>query len=143
MKLSSVVAGAISAIAVIAIVLLIAGVRFERPLSTQGPALYNPADEITVNGVVQEVQTFSCPVSEGEEGGHLMLKTAERTVRVHLAPGRILRSQNITFAPGDQLSVVGARFRFRGSDDVIAREVTRGQENYVLRDHTGKLLVVQ
>jgi hypothetical protein len=135
--------GGICAVAVIAILLLVAGVRFERPLSSQGAALYNAANEAVLSGVVQEFQKFPCPVSEGEEGGHLLLKTDESVVRVHLAPGRILRSQNITFAPGDKISVVGAKFRFQGSNDLIAREVTRGNENFIFRDHSGKLMLVQ
>jgi DNA/RNA endonuclease YhcR with UshA esterase domain len=143
MKLSSMVVGAISAIAVIAMVLLIAGVHFERPIGVQGAALYNPANEIVIKGVVREIQEFTCPVSEGEMGEHLILRSDDGVVQVHLAPGRILRSQKISFAPGDQISVVGSRFRFHGSNDVIAREITRGNENFVFRDHEGKLMLLQ
>ncbi len=143
MKLSTLLIGAAGAIAVIAFVLLIAGVNFERPTTAQGAALYNPTDEIIVKGVVGEIREFSCPVSEGEMGAHLMLKTADATIQVHLAPGRILRSQRISFAPGEQVSVLGSKFRFHGSDDIIAREITRGSENFVLRDREGKLMVVQ
>lgn len=143
MKLSSLFVGAISAIAVIAVVLLIAGVHFERPVSVQGAALYNPANEIVLKGVIRDVQEFTCPVSEGEMGEHLMVKTDDGLVQVHLAPGRILRSQKISFAPGDQISLVGARFRFHGNNDVIAREINRGNENFVFRDHQGKLMLIQ
>ena len=143
MKLSSLVVGAISAIAVIAVVLLIVGVHFERPIAVQGAALYNPANEIVVKGVVRDIQEYTCPVSEGEMGEHLVVKTEDGVVQVHLAPGRILRSQNISFAPGDQISIVGSRFRFHGNNDVIAREITRGNENFVFRDHQGKLMLIQ
>ncbi|HVO64216.1 MAG TPA: hypothetical protein VMT53_25065 [Terriglobales bacterium] len=143
MKLSSLVVGAVSAIAVIAVVLLIAGVHFERPLAVQGAALYNAANEVVVKGVVRDVQKFTCPVSEGEMGEHLVLKTDNGIIQVHLAPGRILRSQNISFAPGDQISVVGSKFRFHGNNDVIAREITRGNENFVFRDRDGKLMLTQ
>jgi hypothetical protein len=143
MKLSSLVVGAISAVAVIAVILMIAGVHFERPLAVQGAALYNPANEIVFKGVVREIQKYTCPVSEGEMGEHLVVQTEDGVLQVHLAPGRILRSQNISFAPGDQISVVGSRFRFHGNNDVIAREVTRGNENFVFRDHQGKLMLIQ
>lgn len=143
MKVSSLFVGAISAVAVIAVVLLIAGVQFERPVSVQGAALYNPANEIVLKGVVREVQEYACPVSEQEMGEHLIVKTEDGVVQVHLAPGRILRSQTISFAPGDQVSVVGSRFRFHGNSDVIAREITRGNENFVFRDHQGKLMLIQ
>jgi DNA/RNA endonuclease YhcR with UshA esterase domain len=143
MKLSTLIVGAAGAIAVIAVVLLIAGVHFERPIAMQGAALYSPEAEITVNGVVREVQEFSCPVSEGEMGAHLIVKAADSVIQVHLAPGRILRSQKISFAPGDQITVVGSKFRFRGNNDIIAREITRGSENFIFRDHEGKLMVMQ
>lgn len=143
MKLSSLFVGAISAIAVIAIVLLIAGVHFERPLAVQGAALYNPSEEITVSGVISDVQEYACPVSEGEMGEHLALKTPDSTMQVHLAPGRIMRSLKIGFAAGDKLTIVGAKFRFHGKDDLIAREITRGNENFVFRDHEGKLMLAQ
>lgn len=143
MKLSSLVVGAISAIAVIAVVLLIAGVHFERPLSSEGAALYNPANEIVLKGVIREVKEYTCPVSEGEMGEHLLVNTENGLVQVHLAPGRILRSQEIIFATGDQISIVGSRFHFHGNNDVIAREITRGNENFVFRDHEGKLMLIQ
>ena len=129
--------------ALLVIVLLILGVSFRRPLPAQGAALYNPSTEATLKGVVSEVQTFACPVSEGEMGSHLMLKTNDGRVLVHLAPGRVMRTQKLKFAPGDQITVTGSRVRVLSSNDLIAREITRAGEAYVLRDQTGKLMMVQ
>jgi len=143
MKLSSLILGAIVAVVVIAGVLWVLGVSFHPPISAQGAALYNPADEVTVKGVVQEVQEFDCPVSEGELGSHLMLKTPDGMIQVHLAPTRIISGQKLTYSPGDQLEVVGAKFRFEGKKGVIAREITRGNESIIFRDPEGKLLLTQ
>ncbi len=143
MRLSTLMIAAVGAVAVIALVLLIAGVNFERPTTVQGAALYNPADEIVVKGVVRQIQEFPCPVGEGEMGVHLTIETADSVTQVHLAPGRILRSQKINFAPGDQIAVLGSKFRFRGNTDIIAREISRGNENFVFRDREGKLMLVQ
>ena len=131
MKLSSLVVGAISAIAVIAVVLLIAGVHFERPVALQGAALYNPADEIVVQGVVREIKEFTCPVSEGEMGEHLVLKTDYGITAVHLAPGRVLRSQRISFAAGDQLSafteaMTSLHVRSRGATKISYFAIAKG-----------------
>ena len=142
MKLSSLFIGMIFAVAVIAVLLMVFGVSFHRPLA-QGAALYNPANEVVVRGVVQEVQEFACPVSEGEMGDHLLLKTGDGVVQVHLAPARIMRSQNLKFAPGDQIEVVGSKFRFQGQNGLIAREVIRGNESFIFRDPQGKLLMMQ
>jgi len=142
-RLSSLLLAMIGAALLIIAALLILGVHFQRPVTAQGEDLYNPMAEVTVTGVVTEVRDFACPVSEGEMGSHLMLKTPDGQVLVHLAPGRILRSQNIKFSPGDQLIVAASRTDAMGSEALIAREIVRGAEDYVLRDRSGKLLVVQ
>ena len=127
----------------IAFFLLVFGVSFHRPLG-QGAALYDPSKEVLLKGVVKEVKEFSCPVSEGEMGSHLLLETADGMVQVHLAPGRVMRSQNLRFNPGEQLVVLGARVGMKmGSTDLIAREITRGNESFLFRDRQGKLMLTQ
>jgi len=143
MKLSSLVYGMAFAVVVISVLLLILGVNFHPPVSAQGAALYNPSKEITAEGVVQEVQEFDCPVSEGELGSHLMLKTADGVLQVHLAPVRIMSGQKLNFAPGEQVKVVGSKVRIAGQNGVIAREITRGNEILTFRDRDGKLLLTQ
>lgn len=142
-RLSSLLLAGLGAVLLIAVVLLVLGVSFRRPVASEGAALYDPKAEVTLTGVVAEVREFTCPVSEREMGSHLVLKTQSGDVLVHLAPGRIMRSQNIKFAPGDQLIVVGSRTRVVGSKDLIAREIVRGSEDYVLRDASGQLMLIQ
>lgn len=143
MKLKSLLYGMAFAVVILAVLLLVMGVNFQRPSSVQGAALYNSADEITVTGTVQEVQEFDCPVSEGELGSHLLLKTSNGAVLVHLAPVRIMSGQQLSFAPGDQLKVIGAKVRVAGKSGIIAREIVRGNEDLVFRDNAGHLLMVQ
>lgn len=143
MKISSLLFGLVFAVVVISVLLLVLGVNFHPPVTAQGAALYNPSDEITVKGVVQEVQEFDCPVSEGELGSHLVLKTPDGVLQVHLAPVRIMSGQNLKFAPGDQIVVLGSRVRISGKKGVIAREITRGNESIIFRDNQGKLLLTQ
>lgn len=143
MKTSSFLYGMVAAVVVVFVLLLILGVSFHRPVTAQGAALYNVANEVVVRGPVQELQEFDCPVSEGDLASHLMLKTAEGVLQVHLAPVRIMASQKLSFAPGDQIEVVGSKIRLNGKNGVIAREVTRGNETFIFRDHEGRLLLVQ
>jgi len=143
MKILSLLYGLVFAVAVIAVLLLVLGVGFHRPVTAQGAALYNPANEVVVKGIVQEEQDFDCPVSEGEVGSHLMLKTSAGVLQVHLAPVRIMSSQKLSFAPGDQIEVVGSKIRLEGKNGVIAREITRCNETIIFRDGQGKLLLVQ
>jgi len=143
MKMSSFLYGLVFAVVVISVLLLIAGVGFHRPVTVQGAALYNPAKEIVAKGVVQEVEEFDCPVSEGELGSHLLLKTDDGVLQVHLAPVRIMSGQGLHFASGDQIEVVGAKVRLMGKNGLIAREITRNNESYIFRDREGKLLLTQ
>ena len=142
MKPFSLLLGSILSIAVIAILLLTFGVKPRGP-TEQGAALYNVATETTLKGVVRGVEDFTCPVSESEIGRHLGLQTASGLVQVHLAPARVMRSQKFSFSPGDQVEVLGSKVPLRGEDSLIAREITRGNESFFIRDREGKLLLVQ
>ena len=74
---------------VILVVLLFTSPRHRAPM-------YDASDEVTMQGVVQDVQQFYCPIS-GEEGTHLMLRTENGTIQVHVAPTRFLRDNRFRF----------------------------------------------
>ncbi len=143
MKILTLLYGMAFAVVVCAVLLLVLGVSFHRPVTAQGAALYDPTSEAVVHGVVLEEQDFDCPVSEGEMGSHLMLKTSEGILQVHLAPVRIMASHGFSFVQGDQIAVLGSRVRLAGQNGVVAREITRGNETIIFRDGQGKLLLVQ
>ena len=142
MKLSSILLAAVCFIVLVAALMLMLGVKVHRA-PAQGAKLYNPATEITLKGTVAEVREFACPVSEGEIGSHLMLKTGDGLVQVHLAPGRIMRSNKLSFAVGDKLTVLGSKVDLLGREDVIVREITRANEDFVFRDRAGNSMLVQ
>jgi hypothetical protein len=139
MKLSSMFLAMFCAVVIIAGLLMVLGVNLRGPLP-QGAALYDPATEVMVSGVVTELREYACPVSEGELGDHVMLRTSDGLIQVHLAPGRVMRKQKLSFAVGDQLTVTGSKVKRLGKNDIIAREITRGNEDYILRDRTGTLM---
>ncbi len=56
---------------------------------------------------------------------------------------RIMAGQKLSFAPGDQIEVVGSKIRVNGKNGVIAREISRGIETFISRDREGSLLLVQ
>lgn len=143
MKLSSLLLALVATVLVIGVLFVVLGVNFHRPPTAQGADLYDPAREVTVKGIVGEERDVTCPVSEGEVESHLMLKTDEGTVQLHLAPGRIMRSHQLHFAAGDPITVVGSQVRIFGKDGIIVRNITRGNEEFVFRDRAGKLMLVQ
>jgi len=103
---------------------------------------YNPSDEVTVQGFVQDVQEFYCPIS-GDEGTHLMVKTENGVLQIHVAPKRFLRGNNVSFSKGDQIQVVGSRIIYQGHDALIARTVVRGNQTVAFREPNGKPVWVE
>ena len=124
----------------------------------QRSRMYNPANETTVKGTVEEVKTVTG--RHGWNGTHLTLevqpgatdvqeqikegevaseavKKESRTLDVHLGPATFLKEKGFSFNKGDQLEVTGATTSFGGSEALIAREVRKGSETLVLRDAQG------
>jgi hypothetical protein len=142
MKPFSLLLGSILSVAVIAVLLLTFGVKPRGP-TEQGAALYNAANETTISGVVRGVEDSTCAVSESEMGRHLRLQTAQGMMQIHLAPARVMRSQKFSFSPDDQIEVVGSKLSVQGQESIIARDITRGNESFFIRDRAGKLLLIQ
>jgi len=103
---------------------------------------YNAATETKVEGIVQEVQQFWCPVN-GDEGTHLMVKTDAGILQVHLAPRRFLQGNGVSFNKGDQIVIVGSPVIYEGHDAMIARKITRRDQTFAFRQPDGRPLWVE
>jgi len=103
-----------------------------------GVPKYDPATEAVFKGTVQEVRDRQCPVSGGM-GSHVILKLADgTTIEVHLAPTKFVKTYDLVFAVGDELEVTGSKVKFEGVDTIFAREVKRGNDDFLFRDKDGK-----
>jgi hypothetical protein len=138
MKVFSVLLGTLAAVLLIAVLLLVFGVRF-----SSDAMVYDPAREIVATGTVQGHDEFACPASNGELGDHILLKANNKLYEVHLAPARIMRSTQWKFNNGQTIEVRGAEVRYRGQDGLIARQITSGDNVYTFRDASGQLLLKQ
>ncbi|MGA8492284.1 MAG: hypothetical protein WB711_17795 [Terriglobales bacterium] len=99
---------------------------------------YDPAAEATFKGTVEEVRDRQCPMSGGM-GSHLILRLSpDKTIEVHLASTKFVRTYDLVFNKGDEVTVVGTKVLFEGVETIFAREVTRGSETFVFRDKDGK-----
>ncbi len=103
---------------------------------------YNPATEVKVEGVVQEVQQYWCPIS-GDEGTHLVLKTDVGVLEVHVAPVRFLLGNGVNLNKGDQVAVVGSMVIYGDHDAMIARKISRGDQTFAFRQPDGRPLWVE
>ena len=103
---------------------------------------YNAGTEVRVEGVIEEVQQFWCPIN-GDEGTHLMLRTDGGILQVHVAPRRFLQGNGMSFSKGNQIAVIGSTVTYEDHDVMIARKITRGDQTFVFRQPDGTPLWIE
>ncbi len=94
---------------------------------------YDLKAEKKIKGVVQEIK-------QGE--GHsalvqLMLKSSTETVEVYLCPQQFIKDMGIELKPGDEVEITGSPVLDKGVSVILAREIDKGTDSYVLRDDKG------
>lgn len=97
---------------------------------------YNTDTEETLTGTVVNVQKI-IPRGGGGSEVFVRLKTDNETVRVLIGPVWFLDHQAMEFKAGDKITVVGSRIVYVGRFLVIARTVTHGDQELVIRDKQG------
>jgi hypothetical protein len=122
------------AVASFVVGLLLAGpVRLLSQTNAATP--YNTSAEVTLKGTVVSISTV---LSGGQWGGlHLVLKTENQTIPVQVGPPSFLAQNKMTLVRGDQIEVIGAKGNFLGTDAVMVREITKGNQHLRLRDAKG------
>ena len=115
---------------------LVAAVSFlaawaQHPAKT-GPK-YDKANEVKIKGVIEEVRDVP-----GDSGGtQLLVKTDSKTVLVSVAPTNFLKDIDTSFNEGDQVEVIGAKAPDTPDEEILAREITDGNNTATLRDAKG------
>jgi len=101
---------------------------------------YDKSTEVKVSGVVTEVKDYDCPIS-GTLGAHVSIQPEQGpAIEVHVAATKYVKNYEMVFAKGDKVQVLGSKVQFNGTDAIIAREITRGQDTFTFRDGNGKPL---
>jgi hypothetical protein len=95
---------------------------------------YDPTHEVKVKGTVEDIKI----VPGALEGVHVILKSADQAILVHIAPERFLKEMDSEFSKGDELEVIGCKIKAGdGSDELLARQVTKNGNELLLRDKKG------
>ena len=124
--------------ALILMLALAAGVVAPGLAQKPGGPKYDGATEATLKGVVDDVHDRQCPISGGL-GSHFNLKMADgKILEVHLATTKFVKSYELVFNKGDEVQVIGSKVEFEGAGAILAREVKRGNDDFVFRDPQGK-----
>lgn len=100
---------------------------------------YNSSRQETVQGKIQDVKDYECPVT-GTTGSHITVKTTDGVIEVHLAPAKFLKEYEISFKQGDDVTVTGAKTTIDGKPALLAKTVTVGHDTFAFRDEHGKPL---
>ena len=116
-----------------------ATVSFAAQTHTKGVDVpkYDVATEAKFKGIVDEVKDRECPMSGGM-GSHFFVKLDGKLVEVHIAPTKFVKSYEVAFQKGDSVEITGTKVTFEGQDAILAREIKRGNDDFVFRDPKGK-----
>jgi hypothetical protein len=96
---------------------------------------YDSSAETKMKGVVEELRLP--PKGSEKEIAHLLVKNDTGTVDLYLCPKSFFDDMGMGFNKGDELSFTGARVKQDGGDLILAREVVKGNDTFVLRDAKG------
>jgi hypothetical protein len=97
---------------------------------------YDVSAEVKLKGTVEEVKLP--PAEEKKQLAMLIAKSGDNTVEVSLCPRTFLDDVGLSFSKGDQLEITGSKTKLETADIVLAREIVKGSDTFVLRDKTGK-----
>jgi len=98
--------------------------------------IYNPETVETISGEITNVDKIT-PSKGMSYGIHIVLKTDETTLPVHLGPGWYIENQDITIEQNDKVEITGSRITFEGKPAIIAAKIKKGDEVLMLRDESG------
>jgi len=101
---------------------------------------YDTTKEIRIAGVVEDFKVGQCPWCGPGPGAHVLVRTRDGPIEVHLAEAKFLRDHGFVFVKGDPVEVLGAKLVYDGGSALLAREVTLATCTIVLRDARGNPL---
>ncbi len=99
--------------------------------------MYDPATETTVTGKIEEVKHVLGPGGGSVGGVHLIIVSDQGKVEARLGPAWYVEKQELKFAKGDQVEVVGSKVKGAAVETVIAREVKKDGKVLTLRNAQG------
>ncbi|HVM76274.1 MAG TPA: hypothetical protein VMT75_11560 [Candidatus Saccharimonadales bacterium] len=100
-------------------------------------AAYETAKEVIVVGTVV---SYSESSMSRPNGTHVLVKTPNGNIDVHLGPASYLRANNFSLAAGDSVRFVGAISSTESGSVLLARIAQKGSQALAIRSTKGFLL---
>ena len=102
------------------------------PANTASAPKYDRQTETKVKATVEELKLP--PKGSEKEVAHLLVKNGTDTMDVYLCPKSFLDDMGMAFSKGDEISLTGSKVKQGEADLILAREVVKGADTFVLRD---------
>ena len=115
-------------------VVLVAPVGAQKAAKLSGPK-YDLQTEAKIKGTIDDVKLP--PKGSEKEIVHLTLKSGADSVDVYLCPKSFMDDMGMDFAKGDEISLTGSKVKVGDADLVLAREIVKGNNSFIMRDAKG------
>jgi hypothetical protein len=99
------------------------------------PPKYDLQTEGKIKGTIEEVKLP--PKGSEKEIVHLLVKNGAGSVDVYLCPKSFFEDMGMDFSKGDEITLVGSKVKQGEVEIVLAREVVKGNNTFVVRDAKG------
>ena len=99
------------------------------------PPKYDLHTETKMKVTVDEVKLP--PKGSEKEVAHLLVKSGTDSVDVYLCPKSFFDDMGMSFSKGDEVTLTGSKVKHGEADLILAREVVKGNDTFVLRDEKG------
>jgi len=99
------------------------------------PPKYDLHTEAKIKGSIEEVKLP--PKGSEKEIVHLLVKNGPDTMDVYLCPKSFFDDMGMGFSKGDEIALTGSKIKQGEVDLVLAREIVKGNNTFVLRDAKG------
>jgi len=96
---------------------------------------YDLHTEAKMKGTVEELKLP--PKGSEKEVAHLLVKNGTDTFDVYLCPKSFFDDMGMGFSKGDEITLTGSKVKQGEADLILAREVVKGNDTFVLRDDKG------
>ena len=99
------------------------------------PPKYDLHTETKMKVTVDEVKLP--PKGSEKEVAYLLAKSGTDSVDVYLCPKSFFDDMGMSFSKGDEVTLTGSKVKHGEADLILAREVVKGNDTFVLRDEKG------
>ena len=116
------------------LVLLCSSVLAQKQAPPAAPK-YDVQTEAKFKGIIEEVKLP--PKGSEKEITYLRVKKGDDVIDIYLCPKTFFDDMSMAFAKGDEVTLTGSKVKQGEAELVLAREVMKGNDTFVLRDEKG------